>query len=134
MTRLHRLLFAALAASLLAGCGQASPPSPIDGRWTVDIDATLANASSLGAGDKDLRDVRTTYEGGTLLIDGGKIVLGLRGQSDMLERKYTVLEAKGPCVRLSWDAEPRPQDYCVRNDRLEVRDGGTPLVVVYRRD
>jgi hypothetical protein len=133
MPRAHRIVSCALALALaLGGCSQTAP-SPIDGKWTVDIEATLANASRAGARDQDLPRVRKTYEGGTLAFDDGTLVIGLEDGEQTLSTKYTVVEAKGDCVDLALEMDPRPQRFCVRDGRLESNDVGTPLVVVYKR-
>ena len=130
----YRLLALALAAALGAGCESTSAPaSPIHGDWVVDLDATLANASALGAGANDLRQVRETYADGKLRIEADRMVIGVKDMQQTMEMEYSVLGTEGDCARLSWKSNPREQKYCVRAGRMEVTDPGTPLVVVYRR-
>jgi hypothetical protein len=121
---LSSLLFA-------AGCGQKK--SDIEGKWTLDLEATVAQARSIGATDRDIQGVRQTFEGGLMEIDASKITLSIVGMQAAEVRGYKVDSKAGSCVIVRIEPSPDLQRFCVEGRRLDVHDPSTKLVLAYNR-
>jgi hypothetical protein len=133
-TSLTRVLFPIAAMLLLGACGKATPANGLQGDWTVDMDATLARAASDGLSARLAPQIRSIYNGGTLRITQGELVMGLAGSHETKSLAYTLVGTSGDCYRLTVTSNPGTHEYCVTQDRLEVHDPGAHLVVVFARD
>jgi len=126
-----RLGITAIAMMLLAAC---APTNPLQGNWIVDLDATIRSAESAGFPELLFgKQLRATYEDGTLRIDEDRLTLGIKGFNEVVAHNYTVLATEGNCTRLRIAPENREHRYCIEGDRLATYDPAIPVAIIFKR-
>lgn len=130
--------FASLAVVVsiaLTGC-LSDETKDIQGKWAIDMNATLERAQSMGASSRDLQSLRTTYDGARMQVMEGKLVLSLQGESDTMDVPYKHVSSGSGCHKLNLTLEGKesPAQYCIRNGLLEVEDlASRRAIEIYRR-
>ena len=114
-----------------AATGSHAQKSAVEGHWEIDLAPMLEQARSMGACARDLQQVRETFSGGRMSIEGGRITLTIDGFAGKEVFQYKVLSTQGSCSSL--EIRSSNHRYCVVRDRLEVHDPRSPLIAVYKR-
>jgi len=123
---------AALAATMLLSACLPGDRGLL-GSWAVDLERTLAQARTIGASERELRDVRDTYADGRLHIGADRLTIRIAGLDGQEVLPYQEVGQDGPCHLLRIAATQPVHRYCREDDRLLVHDPSTRLVVVYRK-
>ncbi|HEY0333496.1 MAG TPA: hypothetical protein VGC74_07270 [Stenotrophomonas sp.] len=128
----HRLPRTLLLGGLLmlVACERASP---LLGHWSVDLDATVEQARRDGIPAQAAPQIREVFANGQVEITGQALVMRVAGIPDAVARNYRVVGEHDGCFLMEINGVPGTHDYCLRGERLLVRDPSTPLTVVYRR-
>lgn len=116
---------------LLAAC---QGGSPLLGHWAVDLDATVEQARRDGIPAQSAPQIREVFADGRIEITDQALMMRVAGIPDVVARNYRIVGERGSCYHMEINGAPGTHDYCLRGDRLLVRDPTTPLTVVYRRD
>ena len=123
------MLISVLVALSLSGC--ADRETDLEGKWVIDVEATVKNISKLGASPSGVAEMRKSFEGGRLRINHHQIKLSGSGQPEQVVIPYKYVSQGGSCFNLEIKAQIH--SYCVHDETLEVFDPNTKLVVVYAR-
>ena len=126
------LLFALLfvvSTLVLSACGRT--PS-LQGKWAVDLEATVARAKDAGIPESQSPRIREIYDGGQLEITRDMLVMRVAGFPEAVARNYKVVGEAGNCFKLEIKDAPGVHDYCIDNGRLVVRDPSAKLAIVYK--
>lgn len=125
-----RSLFLAVAALTLSACDSAAP---LQGNWSVDIDATIDRAEAAGIPRSAAPRIREVYDGGLLEITNDVLIMRVAGFPDATARNYKLVGVSGDCYRLEITSTPEPHTYCLVNGKLIAQDPGAKIAVVFSR-
>lgn len=134
MTAPGRRLQGALLLASVAALAACSGRSPLWGHWSVDLDATVEQARRDGIPAQAAPQIREVFARGRVEITEQALVMRVAGMPDALARNYRIVGEQAGCYRLEINGAPGTHDYCLRGDRLLVRDPTTPLTVVFKRE
>jgi len=123
------MLSSVLVVLSLSAC--ADRASDLEGKWVIDLEATLQNMGKLGTPPGALADMRKSFEGGRLYITPQEVKLSVAGRPEQVSQPYKYVGQASSCFNL--EIKSQIHSYCVSNGSLEVYDPTTKLVVVYSR-
>ena len=129
MNYFKQMLMSVLVALSLSGCTDRT--SDLEGKWVIDVAATLQNISKLGASPSAIEEMRKSFEGGRLDITPQEVKLSVSGRPEQVSIPYKYVGQASSCFNL--DIKSQIHSYCVSDGSLEVHDPTTKLVVVYSR-
>lgn len=117
---------------LIVGAGyfgyQKFAQNPLYGSWKIDTEAMIAQLgpntppSAIDAFQKE-------YGQTTALISKDSVVMQLSGQQVTLP--YKTLSKNGDCTTL--ELESKTLEYCVKGNRLEVRNQQNSMMEIYKK-
>jgi hypothetical protein len=119
----------------LAGCGSGKD-GDIEGKWALDLDKTVERARSMGASNRDVDELRKTYEGARMHVKGNELVLSVDGfKGDGIVAPYKKISSDGACRRLKVNlmSQEAEGDFCAKGGTLEVKGLNPMAVEVYRK-
>jgi hypothetical protein len=90
------LFFSLLLALTIAIAACERTPS-LQGKWAVDVEATIGKAKAIGLPDSASAQIREIYDGGQLEITGDTLVMRVAGFPDAIARNYKVVGEAGHC-------------------------------------
>src|SRR5690606_37399285 len=79
---------AVVVSIALTGC-LSDETKDIQGKWAIDMNATLDRAQSMGASPRDIQSLRATYDGARMHILDSNLVLSIQGEPDTVDIPYT---------------------------------------------
>jgi hypothetical protein len=123
------MLSSVLVVLSLSAC--ADRASDLEGKWVIDLEATLQNMGKLGTPPGAIEDMRKSFEGGRLYITPQEVKLSVAGRPEQVSLPYKYVGQASSCFNL--EIKSQVHSYCVSNGSLEVHDPTTKLVVVYSR-
>lgn len=118
----------------LAGCGSGKD-GDIQGKWALDLDQTVERARSMGASNRDVDELRKTYEGSRMHVKGNELVLSVVGIKDEIVAPYKKVSSDGACHRLKITllSQELDGDFCAKGGTMEVKGLNPMAVEVYRK-
>ncbi|MBF6023429.1 hypothetical protein [Lysobacter niastensis] len=122
-------LLLVVSALAIAACGRT--PS-LQGKWAVDVEATIGKAKEAGIPDSESPQIREIYDGGQLEITGDTLIIRIAGFPEAIARNYKVVGEADNCYKLEINGAPGAHNYCIEGGNLIVQDPSAKLAIVYK--
>lgn len=118
-----------MSVVILSACGE--PPSPLEGKWVIDLAPMIEQAKALHATDRQINQIKETFINGELDINADQIKLTVPESDQEVSYKYRIHSNQGDCYQL--EIEEKLHEYCVTGDKIKINDPDAKITIRYTK-